>query len=273
MTVVDETAGREIVSSGRCADRAGNDDATTASVVVKLDLTDPTTSLDSVPAAITQDTTAVLGYSADDELSGVAGFECRLDGAPYAACPDGQQSYDDLADGAHTFDVRAVDAAGHLDGSPASATWTVDTLGPDTDLESGPPPVTGSTSADFTYSADALGGSDVAGFECSLDGATSRLPGRRHGLDGLAAGQHEFQVRAVDAAGNPDATPAVSSWTIDLTAPATTITSSPPPFTAASDARFAFSAVDSVARRWRRTSAGWTTTLSRRAPAPRSSPG
>ncbi len=245
VTVDDETAGREIVSSGRCADRAGNDDATSASVVVKVDLTDPTTSLDSVPAAITQDTTAVLGYSADDELSGVAGFECRLDGAPYAACPDGQQSYDDLPDGAHSFDVRAVDAAGHLDGSPASTTWTVDTLGPDTDLESGPPSVTSSTSADFTYSADALGGTDADEFACSLDGADfTSCPDDGTGYDGLAAGQHVFQVRAVDAAGNPDATPALASWTIDLTAPATKITASPPPFTAATDASFAFSAVD-----------------------------
>ena len=246
VVVVDETAGREIVSSGRCADRAGNDDPTTSSVVVKLDLTDPTTSLVTAPADVTQDTTAVLGYSGADELSGVVGFQCRLDDAAYAACADGQQTYGDLADGPHTFDVRAVDAAGNVDGSPASAGWLVDTLGPDTELESAPPPVTGSTSADFTYSADGGGGSDVSGFECSLDGAAfDDCPDDGADLDGLAGGSHEFRVRAVDEAGNADATPAVSTWQIDLTAPATTISSSPPPFTAASVATFAFAGVDS----------------------------
>ena len=206
------------------------------------------------PDDVTKDTTAVLGYSGDDELSGVAGFECRLDDTPYAACADGQQTYGDLADGPHTFDVRAVDAAGNVDGSPASDGWLVDTLGPDTELESAPPPVTGSTSADFTYSADGGGGSDVAGFECSLDGAAfDDCPDDGADLDGLAGGSHEFRVRAVDEAGNADATPAVSIWQIDLTAPATTISSSPPPFTAASVATFAFAGVDSVAPPWRRT--------------------
>jgi hypothetical protein len=34
-----------------------------------------------------------------------------------------------LDDGSHTFDVRATDAAGNTDGTPASHTWSID-LGP-----------------------------------------------------------------------------------------------------------------------------------------------
>src|SRR4029078_2858105 len=38
---------------------------------------------------------------------------------------------------------------------------------------------------------------------------------------------HTFQVRATDTAGNTDATPASYTWTVDLTAPNTTIDARP----------------------------------------------
>ncbi len=45
-------------------------------------------------------------------------------------------------------------------------------------------------------------------------------------VSGLVVGGHEFAVRATDAAGNTDATPAVHTWTVvapaDITAPQTT---------------------------------------------------
>ena len=46
-------------------------------------------------------------------------------------------------------------------------------------------------------------------------------------LAALGAGSHTFDVRATDAAGNTDPTPASHTWTIDLTAPNTTIDTQP----------------------------------------------
>jgi outer membrane protein OmpA-like peptidoglycan-associated protein len=51
-------------------------------------------------------------------------FECSLDGAPFAPCPR-NLTVGPLALGTHTFQVRAKDATGNLDPTPASYTWRV----------------------------------------------------------------------------------------------------------------------------------------------------
>jgi hypothetical protein len=51
-----------------------------------------------------------------------ATFTCSLDGAAYAACGS-RLRYLDLAAGWHTLAVRATDAAGNTDPSPAESTW------------------------------------------------------------------------------------------------------------------------------------------------------
>ena len=57
-----------------------------------------------------------------------ATFQCRLDTGVWSTCAS-PKTLGALADGSHTFDVRAVDAAGNI--SPvASRTWTVDGTGP-----------------------------------------------------------------------------------------------------------------------------------------------
>src|SRR5205807_1928543 len=65
--------------------------------------------------------------------------ECRVDDGGWASCSS-PHTTGTLADGSHTFDVRATDAAGNTDGTPASHTWSLDT---------GPPTV--SITAPTTY--------------------------------------------------------------------------------------------------------------------------
>jgi hypothetical protein len=51
-------------------------------------------------------------------------FQCSLDGAAFSSC-NSPVSYTGLASGPHTFDVRATDAAGNTDATPASYAWSV----------------------------------------------------------------------------------------------------------------------------------------------------
>src|SRR6185369_9089561 len=85
------------------------------------DTTAPVTALATTSAVQTAQTTITFTFSANENSS----FETRLDGAAFAAATS-PQAISGLGDGSHTFEVRARDAAGNVDATPASFTWTVD---------------------------------------------------------------------------------------------------------------------------------------------------
>jgi hypothetical protein len=87
------------------------------------DTTPPETTLTGGPAATAATRTATFTYASPDAT---ATFECALDAAAFAGCPASGQSYSGLADGSHTFRVRARDPAGNVDPTPESRSWTVD---------------------------------------------------------------------------------------------------------------------------------------------------
>jgi hypothetical protein len=91
-------------------------------VVTVADQTAPDTSLTSTPPALSGANVS-FGFSGADSC-GVSGFECKLDGGAWTACAS-PQSYTGLANGAHSFQVRAKDAAGNVDATPASYAWQV----------------------------------------------------------------------------------------------------------------------------------------------------
>jgi hypothetical protein len=69
---------------------------------------------------------------------------------------------------------------------------------------------TTSTSIKFTFE----GSDEAASFECSLDESNFAPCASPASDDNLLSGVHEFRVRALDANGNPDPSPAEHIWTV-----------------------------------------------------------
>jgi hypothetical protein len=110
------------------------------------DLLPPDTTIVSGPSGTTSDTSASVAFAASEPG---AAFECRVDGGGWGACTS-PTSYTGLADGSHSFEVRARDAAGNLDASPASRSWIVAGAGGGDPVgEELPPPLAPSTGATF----------------------------------------------------------------------------------------------------------------------------
>ncbi len=214
----------------RARDGAGNVDPTPAAwiwTVIPIlppppgDTTAPETSIGSGPSGATTATGASFGFSASESGST---FACKLDSGSWAACTS-PKSYSGLALGAHQFSVRATDAAGNVDASPATRSWTVeaeapppppvDTTAPDTSISGGPSGTTTATGASFGLGSTESGSS----FECKLDGAGWSSCASPKSYSGLAVGAHQFSARAADAAGNVDSSPATRSWTVEAEAP------------------------------------------------------
>ena len=199
---------------------------TTAAASPPADTTPPETTIDSGPSATITVDSATFAFSSSEAG---ATFECSLDGAAYSACTS-PKSYTNLSNDFHTFEVRATDEAGNVDATPASRTFSVevlpppppaDTTPPETTIDSGPSGTVNSSSASFAFSSDEAGST----FECKLDAGTFAPCTSPKAYDGLSNGSHTFEVRATDAAGNSDATPASRTWTVDTPpAPSCTIT-------------------------------------------------
>ena len=218
----------------------------------------PETAIVGGPSGTTNDPTPTFEFVSNEPG---ASFECSTDGEAFAACggPGETHTTTTLADGPHTFEVRATDVGASTDPTPALANFTVDTSSPpppppppppadpsdsDPDPGAGAPPDPGSdpdpdpstepiqnsadttppettigkrpldalkrTTAKFGFSANEAG----SRFECRLDRKAFRgckSPKRIRRLD---PGKHVFQVRAIDAAGNVDASAARDSFRV-----------------------------------------------------------
>ena len=198
-------AGGPHTLSARAWDAAHNT-TISGSVTVTIDNTPPETTITSSPPAQSPSYSASFSFTASEPG---ATFTCTLDGGAWTGCSS-PAAYDNLAVGQHTFAVRAADAFGNTDATPAAATWVVlDTTPPDTTITAGPTGTTTSHSASVSFSAG-----ETASFECSLDGTAWASCSSPQWYPSLADGPHTFQVRAIDAAGNVDPTPASRSWMV-----------------------------------------------------------
>ncbi|MEI6715137.1 MAG: HYR domain-containing protein [Verrucomicrobiota bacterium] len=135
------------------------------------------------------------------------------DGSPVSSNPVHTYS----AAGEYAVRVIATDNAGAASPVFTQLITVTDSEAPDTAIVSGPDALINSSTATVTFS-----GTDnvaVARFEASLDGGTYVTAVSPVVLSGLADGSHSFSVRAVDAAGNTDASPATTTWMVDTTPP------------------------------------------------------
>ncbi len=208
-----------------------------------IDTTAPTMTVSQSPAALVATTSASFTFTATDSGGGeVSRFECKTDSGSFATCTS-PHSINALSTGAHTVQIRVVDSADNTSAAQ-TFTWTIDQIGPTTTISSGPASIVNTSTASVAFTATDSGGGTVASYECSLNSATYAACTSPHGLTGLTAGSHVLSIRAIDSVGNTGSVVS-RSWTIDQTAPTTTISTGPATYVNTTSASLTFSATDS----------------------------
>jgi Glycosyl hydrolase catalytic core len=90
-----------------------------------VDTRAPETTITGGPSGSTADHTPTFTFTSSESGST---FQCRFDSQPFGACSGPGASHTpstSLSDGAHSFDVRAIDKANNADPTPARRTFTV----------------------------------------------------------------------------------------------------------------------------------------------------
>ena len=141
------TSPTETTRSTRAIDDAGNVDPTPATYSWTVDTTPPIRSSHRAQRPH-DDSTGDFVFSTDPGTS----YECSVDGAAYAPCPDNFTTAD-LPDGDHTLDVRPSTTQGTSTPRPRLQ-LTVDTTPPDTFITSGPSDPTNDPTGAFVFSTD-----------------------------------------------------------------------------------------------------------------------
>ena len=200
-----DAAGNRLGGTG-----AGNGNATGPSYL--LDRTPPAgaPTITSGPSGIVASTSASFAFASGE--AGVAGFECALDAGPFGGCAS-PKTLSGLGQGVRTFRVRAVDAVGNA-GPAATRAWTVDTVAPPAPvLTQTPPDPSTSATSNFDWTTASA---DVVGYQCSRENGAYVAcgpPPISFAVQTTNNGQHQFAVRAVDAAGNVSE-PASYTWKV-----------------------------------------------------------
>jgi parallel beta-helix repeat protein len=129
----DHTFATEAIHTGqvRCRDAANNEGVGPLTNIF-VDATPPDTTITSAVdgnnnavanGGSTSSTSITFNFTGTDNIS-LTGFECSLDGAPFALCTS-PKTFTGLASGSHNFRVRARDAASNFDPTAATHSWTV----------------------------------------------------------------------------------------------------------------------------------------------------
>ncbi len=186
-------------------DAAGNQStATTYSWTIS---TVPPPTITSRPPNPTNQTSASFSFT--DTLTGVS-YLCQLDGSGFSLCSSPVTYSNSLAQGSHTFSVKAQNAAGNQS-TPASYSWRIDTTPPPTPtITSAPTNPTTQTKAVFKFTDTETG----VKYRCQMDGGAPTACSSPTSYSGLTLGSHTFSVGAQDGAGNLSA---AASYTWNIT--------------------------------------------------------
>ena len=211
--------------------------------VPSSDTTPPATRVTSGPSGWIRTDSATIEWTGSDDQTSKANlvYSYKLDGASWSSWTGNtSKTYNNLAEGSHTFWVKAKDEAGNVDASPAERSFKVDTTKPNT-----PTINPGCTASDnqwqntcrdpsFSWSATDPNGSDGSGVDeyayawnTSANGnpsnwgsVTSHNPGPIVDSDGV--GQYYLHVKAKDVAGNTSSVNSFGLW-YDGSAPTTAL--------------------------------------------------
>jgi len=198
----------------RAIDTAGNPDGSAASSTFTVDTTPPDTTIATGPSGPTADSTPTYGFTATEVGST---FRCKVDSHAFAPCNSPRTTLP-LADGIHTFYVKATDPAGNVDPSAAHRTVKVDTHRPSSTASA--PASTRRSPFTVTYTASdpspSTGLSRVelwvhrprtTGFVLAAVDLTPNSTRSFSYTPSTGAGTYGFYTRAKDKVGNYEAQP------------------------------------------------------------------
>ncbi|WP_051265817.1 Ig-like domain-containing protein [Nakamurella lactea] len=222
-------------ASATATDAAGNVSVPSAPVTFTVDTTAPAAPVITAPVdgSSTSDTTPDVIGTAEANSTVTVTIDAVVAGIANA---DGTGAWTftpatDLADGEHTATATATDAAGNVSVPSAPVSFTVDTIAPGAPVITAP--ANGSSTNDTT--PDVIGTAEAnSTVTVSIDGAVvGTAPADGTGAwtftptTELAAGEHTASATAADAAGNVSGVSNTVSFTIDLSAPAAPVITSP----------------------------------------------
>ncbi|MBA2665144.1 MAG: hypothetical protein H0U74_22850 [Bradymonadaceae bacterium] len=211
--------------------RAGGTTSQPASHAWTIDTVAPTTTLDETPKLRSRSAQARFGFGCDEAS---CTFRCRLDDTNERDCQS-PQVHEGLADGDHSFSVRARDGAGN-EGLPVSFAWNVDTsvlAPPQVTITDAPDSLSSQTSASFSFACDL----DDCTFFCVLDSQPEEPCTSAKNFTDLSQGEHTFEVTAFNLGGAAGES-ASYTWWVDSIPPEIVLLQSPASVSYESDATF-----------------------------------
>ena len=190
----------------RARDSSDTADPTPAKRSFTVDVTAPGTQITEGPGG---GETVGPGTFFRFEASGAAiAFRCQLDAEPWNGCASPEIMLG-LAEGAHTFRVAAVDAAGNEDATPAESNFNVDATAPETTLTREPK----RRSRDRTPTVKFVANDPGAKFVCQLDARDLKNCTSPTKFT-VGPGRHRIAVRAFDSWDNPEPTAATTRFRV-----------------------------------------------------------